>query len=144
MDPLAVLALWCFIRPDSLEEAYKVITSKFPDVYKLEDGDLVLIPGHQLSEAQMREFKEAMGEKVVLLEQKGGELVFLPPGWAHCVLMLQSCCKVAHDRYIPERFPLYALAQSEVGSGKCMIKVEGAADYMSWPMTASSQITLCA
>ncbi len=100
----------------------------------------ILEPFRALTESQLRIFAKAMGSKVVLVEQKGGEVVFVPPGWVHCVLNLAPCIKLAHDRYILERFPLYAKSAFEVGCGHMYKAIT--TDYMAWAKTALVQVIL--
>jgi hypothetical protein len=44
---------------------------------------------------------------VFVVEQRHGDKVVVPCGWAHCVENIQACLKVAHDTYRAEEFPLY-------------------------------------
>ncbi len=36
-----------------------------------------------------------------------GDLVYVPPGWAHCVFNVQPCLKFAWDFFVDENLPQY-------------------------------------
>lgn len=145
-NPGAVLAVWCFIVPDKgvLAEAAGVLRTLFREKYEgaaptgLKPG-----PGQVLTPEDFLLLQKEMGKsKVVVLEQKRGQVVFVPPGWAHCVYNCEPCVKLAHDRLIPERFPLYAEAWCEAGCSETMVAATDHKDYMSYIRTAIRQIAL--
>jgi hypothetical protein len=108
-------------------------------------GILKLLAGMQLRcdelESWAARANAELGQgAVVLVWQKHGEAVFVPPGWVQCVLNLQACIKVAHDRFIVTRFPLYAKSAHEVAS--CFMHYQSADDYMAPPLVACSQVFL--
>lgn len=46
---------------------------------------------------------------VQLVEQKHGDVVEVNPGWAHAVINVKPCLKLAYDRLIQKDMPLCAL-----------------------------------
>ena len=125
--------------PDALVEVDQVLQEMFPHKFK-SGSKCPLKSAKPLTEAEIRAFKLRMGDKVVLIEQKAGEVVFVPPGWVHCVVNMEPCIKAACDLYTVDRFPSYARAAYEVGSA--VMHVANAPDYMSWPTTGLSQVAL--
>jgi hypothetical protein len=108
LEAEATLALWCFIHPKFLRRAGDALRHVSPSKYK----ELItkqwgpLEPSAALTEDELVRFAAAMNAEfggegsVVLLRQKAGQVVLVPPGWVHCVLNLAPCIKVANDRYI--------------------------------------------
>jgi hypothetical protein len=69
---------------------------------------------------------------VVQLQQKAGQLVYVPPGWVHQVVNLSPNVKVAWDYYIADNFHKYAQLQHRIA---CKFFRGGMAqDYMSFNM----------
>ncbi|KAF6234876.1 hypothetical protein COO60DRAFT_1618798, partial [Scenedesmus sp. NREL 46B-D3] len=54
-------------------------------------------PNLTLTSKQMHRVKGAMGEHAVLIEQKSGHGVWVPPGWLHFVYNNQACFKIAFE-----------------------------------------------
>lgn len=83
-----------------------------------------------LSTEEMETLRGVFGEKMVVLEQKGGDMVFVPPGWVHQVTNLQPCLKVAWDTYDARHYEQYCLLHRRIACkyfGSTM-----ADDYMSF------------
>ena len=138
VNPEAVLALWCFIDPLFLKEAAEILRELFPSKFKKTATCTcgMLETSKALTQGGLEAFANRMGEKGVLVRQKSGDVVFVPPGHVHCVLNLVPCIKVAHDRFVIERFLLCAKAAFKVGCG--FMYLRNGLDYMAWARTAAS------
>lgn len=66
---------------------------------------------------------------MVVLQQRAGERVYVPPGWVHQVTNLRTCLKLAWDTYDVEHFPAYVLLQKELAP---LFGAAMAPDYMGF------------
>lgn len=69
---------------------------------------------------------------IVQLEQRAGELVYVPAGWVHQVVNLSPNVKVAWDYYSADNFHKYAQLQYRIASK--FFRGGMAKDYMSFNM----------
>lgn len=69
---------------------------------------------------------------IVQLQQKAGEMVYVPTGWIHQVVNLSPNVKVAWDYYSPDNFHKYAQLQYRIASK--FFRQGMARDYMSFNM----------
>jgi hypothetical protein len=67
---------------------------------------------------------------VLVMEQRHGQIMFVPPGWAHAVVNVQPCIKVARDLYNSMHFPLYAIV------ARSSLRYLFSEDYMNLPTVA--------
>ncbi|KAF6233689.1 hypothetical protein COO60DRAFT_1620033 [Scenedesmus sp. NREL 46B-D3] len=79
-----------------------------------------------LTSKQMHRVKGAMGEHAVLIEQKSGHGVWVPPGWLHFVYNNQTCFKIAFERRIQCSFTEAGVDVVIKGKGK--VKVNASED----------------
>lgn len=98
-DPLKPLARWTFFHPDTMGalDAYTKSLGHKQGAYKV-----------FLSDAQVVFLKARFGaDKVLVVEQWARDKVFVPVGWTHQVINLQTCVKLAFDFIDPRHFILY-------------------------------------
>lgn len=132
----ATLAVWTFIHPNVLLKPD--LLTKLTDWLSVNIGEdqkaFLALERHKkklLTPAQSEALQAYMGvELVTIINQKHGEVVKAPAGWAHTVTNVEVCFKVAYDHLILEQFPTYALIHSRV-TGKWS-KASNAADYTGW------------
>jgi len=82
-----------------------------------------------LSKEEIEMIHKKFPTTTVLVQQKHGGVVHVPPGWVHCVTNLSPNWKLARDFFVEEEMPSYAFFLKKIGSrvfGQRM-----AADYMS-------------
>lgn len=75
---------------------------------------------------------KGIANPVVQVEQKVGQLVYVPAGWAHQVVNVSPNVKVAWDYYAADNFHKYAQLQHRIASK--FFKEGMAKDYMSFNM----------
>jgi hypothetical protein len=68
------------------------------------------------SEKQMKALQAGCPEYVRLEYQCHGDIMRVPMGWAHAVLNLRPCIKVAFDVVEEAMLPMIALMQTLIGS----------------------------
>jgi hypothetical protein len=79
-----------------------------------------------LSLNQVEELRFALGEEnVIILYQKHGQVVFVPPGYAHQVINLEDCMKMAFDFIDPKLLAEYAVVWRRM---ICRLAGSGAGD----------------
>ena len=88
----AVLARWCLISPHRLAEA----AAYAADLGKAFDGDNATFSSEEM-EAFCHHLSRDGKDGVLLWDQRAWELFRIPAGWAHMVVNLQACAKVAWD-----------------------------------------------
>lgn len=152
----SVLAVWTFINPLLISSADRWIKENLtglgvPRPKKKARGEqqqskwllgFASSPDHiHLKGSDLDRFLEAMQKlgsemgvdnPVVQLQQKAGEMVFVPPGWVHQVVNLSPNVKVAWDCYTADNFHKYAQLQYRIASK--FFKRGMAQDYMSFNM----------
>lgn len=121
-----VLAEWLFLHPGLASEADNWLKSNgFPMGFKTPDR--VHLIGSVRAEfiTHMNSIKDG---GCILIKQKGGQLVYVPPGWIHQVTNLALCLKVAWDFYSYKHFHYYAMIQTQIAKlfGENMVE-----DYMA-------------
>lgn len=57
-----------------------------------------------------------LSDHVQLVQQKHGDVVVVPPGWAHAVVNARECLKIAYDRMVPEDIVKVAVVHHEYHS----------------------------
>ena len=122
-------AVWHFFHPSILHILFNWLCEK--GLWKDSLTDAPFIP-----ECRITEFKEALNSKgdtdrashIITVEQKGGDLVSVPPGYAHQVQMVRPCVKVAWD-FVKDysSMPIYASVQQLIRQHTRAIQ---AFDYM--------------
>jgi hypothetical protein len=110
-----VLAVWLLVHPAHLKE--------FQGWLKANGMHAVLVSAsvttrHKvlLTADDMRAAAKALPGKVVLLEQRSGDQVYVPPGWLHFVVNVEPCCKLAYDSVRPCQLPDYVVAHHTVNA----------------------------
>lgn len=125
-DPLAV---WTFLHPSLAEQANAwLIQNGFEKGFQTAGRAF-------LSDDRVSAFKTAMDALmpggsggVLVVEQRAGDMVYVPPGWIHQVYNLQPCLKLAWDFYATEHFAIYSMLQSRIAAP--LFGAEMADDYM--------------
>ena len=116
-----VLALWLIIEPkyETLAWAMEALKVQRPDD-DVERGKGQ--PGSVIAETVMRSLVEAADAKyglgqqrVTLLEQRHGDTVAIQAGYAHAVVNLQPCIKLAFDFVTKETLPHVLTANAMLG-----------------------------
>jgi hypothetical protein len=113
-DPTSVgevLAEWTFIHPDAAEAANSWLQNNgfatgFTTVGK------ALLSSQQVSAMQAALADAVAGGAVRVIQQRAGDMVYVPPGWVHQVYNVRSCLKLAWDLYVKTHFQYYAKLQS--------------------------------
>lgn len=110
--------------------------SRWPLGFASSSEDRVHLKGDDLERfvTYMQQLGASKGitNSVVQLEQKVGQLVYVPAGWAHQVVNFSPNVKVAWDYYAAENFHKYAQLQHRIASK--FFKQGMAKDYMSFNM----------
>lgn len=150
----SVLAVWTFINPlmvgaadnwvkdivifpkkraRSGQQQQQVGKSRWPLGFAGSPNDRVHLKGSDLDRflEAMQKLGTDMGvdNPVVRLEQRAGELVYVPAGWVHQVVNLSPNVKVAWDYYSADNFHKYAQLQYRIASK--FFRQASAKDYMS-------------
>ena len=138
-DKMAV-ALWMFVRPNAMRELDTLLKqwASAPDKGGLSATfPLGLCTPNMpiFTEADMRRMKGHMGDKVMLVEQRAGQVVRAMAGWGHAVVNLQPCIKIAYDMFVVDNFPSYAIAHAMTAR---LFKNNCIHDYTSWAKVISS------
>lgn len=122
-DTASVLAVWVFISPSAVTKADEWLRgSGFPSGFAT--------PGRvRLDDDRIAALKGYLGPSdIVIIEQRAGGRVYVPPGWVHQVSNLRPCLKLAWDLLDICHLPQYAMLQRRIAApvfGAMM-----AADYM--------------
>ncbi len=128
-DQAVALAQWLFVKPQALQRLDALLRER-PEFKTRFPHGLKTFPLAPFSEADMDLVVELLGDAdAYLVQQKAGDIVRVRMGWAHAVVNLQPCIKIAFDRYIRERFPAYALSHVRYAAlfGRNMTR-----DYAGW------------
>jgi hypothetical protein len=111
-----VLAIWVGIAPCAVAAADAWLRS-----LKLEGSNQRLFPeglrtkgrvrldDNMVHQLQLHLSNLHGSNSVVVLEQRHGQVVYMPPGWVHQVTNKEPCVKLAWDYYEPSNFGKYAL-----------------------------------
>ncbi|KAF6263214.1 hypothetical protein COO60DRAFT_1491135 [Scenedesmus sp. NREL 46B-D3] len=147
---LQPVATWLFISPAVFNDPGlldKLLDALLePEKLRASAWNLLTCYGSKLNltltSKQMHRVKGAMGEHAVLIEQKSGHGVWVPPGWLHCVYNNQACFKIAFEVcpasraaaccYMQRRIRCsFKEAEVDVGiKGKGKVKVNASEDYI--------------
>lgn len=151
-----VLSVWTFINPLLIDEADEWVKqnllvtqsppkkkarghqqqSRWPLGFVSSSDDRVHLKGDDLARfvAYMQQLgtDKGIANPVVQLQQKTGQLVYVPAGWAHQVVNFSPSVKVAWDYYDAGNFHKYAQLQHRIASK--FFKQGMAKDYMSFNM----------
>ena len=146
-----VLAVWVFINPLLVGEADAWIkgtiktskrkhrqstqVSRWPDGFASSAEDRVHLKGGDLERFMEYMHTLSTPNPVVILEQKPGQLVHVPPGWVHQVTNMSPNVKVAWDYYDASNMHKYVELQHKLASR--YFKGSMARDYMSFNMIMS-------
>lgn len=109
-----VLAVWVCIAPFAIHTADTWIKQQkknkkafiFPQGFATKGKVFLARP---LLDTFIYEMNANIPNSVVIVPQRHGQVVYVPPGWIHQVTNLQPCLKVAFDYYDPKHFGVYAL-----------------------------------
>jgi JmjC domain, hydroxylase len=114
-DP--VLAVWYFVRPRHVAAFVGLLggDESVTQLRKVEEMDEVA-----------QQLRAATGDEqaVVVVEQRAGQRVSVPPGWMHTVINLLPCVKLAWDHQVPENLAGY------IESWKAHRQYKVAGDYV--------------
>jgi hypothetical protein len=118
------LAVWLMVSPvvlefwlhDFLQNSFSnkaafpngVMTAPFPHFTYEQMKEINTAYQEYVETGQFLDGKAPDKDGIKLMEQKHGQAIYVPPGWAHAVYNLQPCLKVARDVYNSFHFPLYA------------------------------------
>ena len=128
------LALWTFIHPKSIQGVFDWIRKNIIGcVEKINDA---WAPVRALTVEESRHLKSHFDEEVILVYQHGGDVVTVPPGWAHCVINMEDCIKVAVDVYVKKDMFAYITSNCEVSS----LLATNADDYMAIGPVVSNEL----
>jgi JmjC domain, hydroxylase len=112
-SPDDVLAVWVCIAPFAIEAADAWLRRQkksgaflFPQGFATPGRVLLQRP---LLERFVYDMNAHRVGSVMVVPQRHGEVVYMPPSWVHQVTNLQPVLKVAFDFYDPNHFGLYAL-----------------------------------
>lgn len=147
-----VLAVWVFINPLLVGEAdawikgtiktskrkhsqSTQVSSRWPEGFASSAEDRVHLKGDDLERFVEYMHSFATPNPVVMLEQKPGQLVHVPPGWVHQVTNMSPNVKVAWDYYDANNMHKYVELQHKLASR--YFKGSMARDYMSFNMIMS-------
>lgn len=146
-----VLAVWVFINPLCVGEADAWIKgtiktskrkhsqstqpSRWPEGFASSADNRVHLKGGDLERFLEYMRSLATPNPVVILEQKPGQLVHVPPGWVHQVTNMSPNVKVAWDYYDASNMHKYTELQYKLASR--YFKGSMARDYMSFNMIMS-------
>jgi oxalate decarboxylase/phosphoglucose isomerase-like protein (cupin superfamily) len=90
---------------------------------------------------QLQEYLNGMRpNSLVIVKQRHGQVVYVPPGWAHQVTNEQPCLKVAWDYYDPNNFGKYALVHKMASR---FFGVAMSPDYVSINLVAMKALETC-
>jgi hypothetical protein len=113
VDVDSAVVLWVSVHPDHVSALDTWIkTAKDPKTGHVAHTD-GLRGKPSLSTSRLKDLVQDLNSQnggegaAVKFEQKPGELVHVPPGWAHYVKNLRPCVKFAFDFYNPAHFPVY-------------------------------------
>lgn len=88
---------------------------------------------HYLHQNDLYRFVNQTGCRVIVLEQKPGDLVIVPPAWAHQVLSIRPCLKLAWDRLTaPQELPASSAVHAHLKAWRDrdpQLAVKPASDY---------------
>lgn len=126
-------ASWTFFHPEVLQflfdwlETEKLFDAVSPTYAFLREKQLLAFKRHLVEMCGYT--AKSLSDVVVEVPQKGGDLMFVPPGWAHQVATLLPCLKVAWDYFHSmEDFPIHArLARQLIGK---FTPTSSASDFM--------------
>ncbi len=124
--PDAPLALWAFLDPRHVDALNSELQRRD---YSKKQLSARLPRGEALSEGQLRDLatvtvQQTQRPLLLLIEQRAGDRVYVPPGWAHSVVNMRPCVKIAWDSVLAERLPRYLCA------AQLRRHVESAKDFM--------------
>jgi len=102
------VATWHFINPLHFQNALPLLTS-------IEGAFTSSVS--KLSEEVCASTLHVLGVEAYLkVDQRVGEVVYIPPGWVHAVFTKVPCFKMAWDFIVPEHLPLYMAAWREIAT----------------------------
>lgn len=115
-DVGGVLATWVCIAPCAVAAAdawLRLVKSEARDEYLYPDGlrtkGKVMLDDNMVQQLRRHLIDLHGSNSVVVLQQRHGHVVFIPPGWVHQVVNQQRCIKLAWDFYEPLNFGGYAM-----------------------------------
>jgi hypothetical protein len=111
-DPKQLLAVWLFIHPDALDAFEAWLKGLHEDNTFLTAGAANL----HLSLQHMEDAEKALPGKVIRLEQRAGDQVYVPPGWPHFVTNAATTVKLAFDTVHTRQLPQYITAHHRVNA----------------------------
>ena len=117
-----ILATWILVSPDSVYQVDGWLKS-----HRFVGG---LKCPRLLSLAEAEALQDAIGvgndyrHKVVVIHQRHGEMVDVPPGWVHQVRNQNTCLKLAWDVLIFSELPWYVRFWREIITKKLLLQVE--------------------
>lgn len=121
-----MLAVWAFINPNHLSEVIDWTRRVFPGSGGICGSSETRC---SLSLPQLATLSTHFGaEAVRVVEQRAGDLVYVPFGWAHQVINLRPCAKFAFDTCLSTRLPDYLHGYAALHSG-LMRHADAALDF---------------
>ncbi len=113
----STLATWLFINPTALDAFKKWLEKmgKSRGLLRDEDGEQ---PKFYLTIDQMTAAAADpdIKDHVVLIQQRAGDQVYVPPGYPHYVINHLPCVKVAYDTIELDHLPKYVVANQTVNT----------------------------
>jgi hypothetical protein len=92
------LSRWFFVEPKAIDAFMNKYSFIWRSTYRYSIDDLSKV---------VREFRENTGLRAFCLKQYAGTIVYVPPGWLHCVINVQPCIKFAWDYLDLQNLPKY-------------------------------------
>lgn len=107
IDPKEVYAYWLFIRPPYVGEVIAWARRQWDKLEVVRNQPDACV----LTYDQMQAIAEHFGpEKVDLVPHHHGQIMHVPAGWAHGVLNVRECAKVAIEGVYNDCLHLYAIS----------------------------------
>jgi hypothetical protein len=129
----AVLATWLFIHPHALDAFEAWLQSIGLGGHFLTHGANKV----HLTVQQMKDAQAALPDQVMLIEQRAGEQIYVPPGFPHFVQNNAPTIKLAYDSLRIAQLPEHVIAHQTVNARLGF----SATDYLEIPKL---MLPLCA
>jgi len=111
--PRPVVAYWFCVKPSAIDLVTQIIDRLYPEL-KGEGFRAARI----FTLEQLWQIAREAGAGMVVIEQRSGDKVSVPPYWIHNVHTVRSCVKLAWDRFLPSEAGIMAALWKNV---KCFL-----------------------